>query len=200
VFATRPGIMRGGCVTPDRAVSSTTIAPAAAGAAGSRGESGSSGGTEKEGSWPALGAQAAGVSRGTDGSGEGGGAGEDGGRGSSGRSGCRGGGGRGSKGCGEQHFQVLYSLSYAFWHCHSTHISVAILGALLCLDSLAGRIWWLGLCLARVLRPLGCLIVVFRAGTTALSRGSLSFDWLSSFFFAGSHQYHVKQRTPDSFA
>jgi len=41
--------------------------------------------------------------------------------------------------------------------------------------------------------------VVWRAGTTALAGGSLSFDWLSWFHIEGSHQCHVKLRAPDSF-
>ena len=55
------------------------------------------------------------------------------------------------------------------------------------------------LCLEHIRRSRVSLRVVWRAGTTALAGGSLSFDWLSWFHIEGSHQCHVKLRAPDSF-
>ena len=55
------------------------------------------------------------------------------------------------------------------------------------------------LCLARIRLPRGRLRVVCGAVTTALDGGSSSFDWLSWFHMASSHQCHVKLRTADSF-
>lgn len=55
------------------------------------------------------------------------------------------------------------------------------------------------LCLARIRLPRGRLRVVCGAVTTALAGGSSSFDWLSWFHMASSHQCHVKLRTADSF-
>jgi len=55
------------------------------------------------------------------------------------------------------------------------------------------------LCLARIRLPHGRLRVVCSAVTTALAGGSSSFDWLSWFHMASSHQCHVKLRTADSF-
>ena len=55
------------------------------------------------------------------------------------------------------------------------------------------------LCLARIRLPHGRPRVVCGAVTTALAGGSSSFDWLSWFHMAYSHQCHVKLRTADSF-
>jgi len=75
-----------------------------------------------------------------------------------------------------------------------------LLGGLLCVW--AGSVGVSGgwcLCLARIRLPHGRLRVVCSAVTTALAAGSSSFDWLSWFHMASSHQCHVKLRTADSF-